>query len=312
MFDDLTNDQIKFLFNKAGLDAIDTIDRIKVGFSNAVYSIDEKYILKVAKSEGDNEYLKREIYLCSLLNGKLPTPTIVHSDTSKKLVNRVFIIYEKIQGSNLYMKWHEFSVEERRKAVSDICSYLKVINATPYQDYAKKFNIDTSRSWRDQVVAKIDGFLSNIEQQHLLDQALIDKIREFVDGNKHVLEEQKIALTYYDPHFDNFIVEDKRIVGMLDFERTEVFSIDYAVDLVKRMVDYPKKYASADAEQFVVPEDYTDLLTWYEEFYPELFSFKDMGTRLAMYSIAQDLREHIDFNNDDSRNRLSKLVGFGV
>jgi aminoglycoside phosphotransferase (APT) family kinase protein len=208
------------------------------------------------------------------------------------------------------MKWHEFSVEERRKVVSDICSYLKIINSTPYEEYAKKFNIDTSRSWCDQIVTKINGYIAEIEQQQLLEQALIDKIKEFVDGNKHVLEEQRIALTYYDPHFDNFIVQDKKIVGMLDFERTEVFSIDYVLDLVKRMVDRPKKYASAAAEQFIAPRDYADLLAWYKEFYPELFNFSDMDMRLTIYSIAQELGERIVFGNDESEGQLAALVGY--
>jgi aminoglycoside phosphotransferase (APT) family kinase protein len=309
MLDPLSDDQIKELFIKVGIGSVNQIEKIDVGFSNYIYSVDDKYILKAAKSEGDNQYLQREIYICGVFNGKLPAPTIIHADISKQVLDRVFIIYQKIQGSNLYMKWHEFSVEERRKVVSDICSYLKIINSTPYEEYAKKFNIDTSRSWCDQVVTKINGHMAEIERQQLLEQALIDTIKGFVNDNKHVLEEQKIALTYYDPHFDNFIVQDKKVAGMLDFERTEVFSIDYVLDLVKRMVDRPKKYASAAAEQFIAPQDYADLLTWYKEFYPELFNFSDMDMRLTIYSIAQELGERIVFGNDESEGQLAALVG---
>ena len=48
-------------------------------------------------------------------------------------------------------------------------------------------------------------------------------------------------------------VEDLKfqcILGILDFERTEVSSIDFNLDIVKRMVDYPKKYISEKFKKF--------------------------------------------------------------
>ena len=76
MLDELTADQIKSLFNTTGFGNVDQIEKIEVGFSNYVYSVDDKYILKAAKSEGDNEYLKREIYLCGIFNSKLQHPLL--------------------------------------------------------------------------------------------------------------------------------------------------------------------------------------------------------------------------------------------
>jgi hypothetical protein len=116
-------------------------------------------------------------------------------------------------------------------------------------------------------------------------------------------------LTYYDPHFDNFIVKNKKIVAMLDFERTDVFSIDYVLDLVHRMVTEPKKYASESAESLIKPEDYANLMELYKEYYPELFIFKKMDTRIALYAITSDLRERVEFGSEVSRRRLIEAVG---
>lgn len=309
MFKDLTDNQIKILFNNIGIGSISEIEPIKVGFSNALYSIDDKYVLKAAKSERDNEYLKREAYLSDLFKDRLPVPAIIQADIINKYLDRVFIIYEKIQGENLYMKWHELGVDERRRLVNTICSYMKIINETPYEEYAKRFKLDTSTSWQGMVLGKINNYLAPIVSQRLLDQDLINKIKAFVNDHKDALSEQRMALTYYDPHFDNFIVSDNRIVGILDFERTEIFSIDYVLDLIKRMVDYPKKYASAEAEQFIIPEDYSGLFNWYKEFYPELFNFKQMDMRLKLYAMAHDLRERLEYRSSDSEERLRALVG---
>lgn len=309
MLQELTSNDIKSIFKNSGLGTPNEIKKINVGFSNDIFSIDEKYVLKSAKVEGDNNYLEREIYLCNLLKDKLPTAKIVHSDTTKQYTERVFIIYEKVQGENLYLKWHEYSELEKRNIIKDICDFLKIINETSVEDYAAMFGINSSLSWQDIVMSKIKEYVSVIKDKHILEDDLIAKIETFIEQNKEVLNEEKIALTYYDPHFDNFIVRDKKIVAILDFERCDVFSIDFVLDLVQRMVLEPKKYASEHAENFIVAKDYAKLMDWYKEFYPELFDFTDMDTRIALYSIAHDLRERIEFNNIESKQRLMNVVG---
>lgn len=308
MFKELTNNDIKSIFKNSGLATPIEIKKINVGFSNDVFSINEKYVLKSAKAE-ENNYLEREIYLCNLLKDKLPTAKIVYFNTTKQFIDRAFVIYEKVQGENLYLKWHEYSELEKRNIIKDICDFLKIINDVPYEDYAVRFDINTSLNWQDMVMSKINEYLSVIKDKHILEVSLITKVETFIEQNKAVLDEEKIALTYYDPHFDNFIVRGKKIVAMLDFERCDVFSIDFVLDLVQRMVLEPKKYASEHAENLIVVEDYAKLMDWYKEFYPELFDFTDMDTRIALYSIAYDLKERIMFTNIESKQRLMNVVG---
>ncbi|MFA6992827.1 MAG: hypothetical protein WC269_06180, partial [Candidatus Gracilibacteria bacterium] len=107
--------------------------------------------------------------------------------------------------------------------------------------------------------------------------------------NKRVLNKSKIALTYWDQHFDNFIVSKGKIVGVLDFERISISSIDYALFLVRKMVSNPKKYASIKAEKYVKIEDYSNLMEWYKKFYPALFHFDNIEKRLDFYSIERCL-----------------------
>jgi aminoglycoside phosphotransferase (APT) family kinase protein len=309
MLQELTISDVKSMFKSAGLDTPTNTEKINVGFSNDIFSVDSTFILKSAKSEGNNTYLDREIYLCNLLKAKLPIPKIIYSDTSKQLIDRNFIIYEKVQGDNLYRKWHEYDDNDRKAIVKDICTFLKAINDTSYEDYAVKFGIDTSLSCLDKVMMKAGSYLTEIKSNRLLEDDLIVCIETYIKQNKDILKDEKIALTYYDPHFDNFIVKDKKIVAMLDFERTDVFSIDYVLDLVNRMETEPKKYASETSKRLIVPEDYAGLMDWYREYYPELFSFKAMDIRIALYSIIHDLRERVEFKSEASKQRLIKLVG---
>jgi len=87
------------------------------------------------------------------------------------------------------------------------------------------------------------------------------------------LDEQKIGLVYRDIHFDNILVKDNQISGILDFERTELASIDYVLLIIKKMMEHPTKYMSEVWEKFAKKEDYAHLRNRFKEFYPELFEF---------------------------------------
>ena len=263
---EITKNQIEQIFLKAGIGDINSIQKIDIGFSNDVYSVDDKYILKIGRSPKYEEFNKKDIYICNLFESQMPTPQILYSDESKKLIDNVFFIYPKIQGDNLYDKWHLFDNNERKQIVEQICSILKKINKTPYGDFAKKFSIDTNVDWKTNMISRIKDLVEKTRSAKSLDTNTANAIYSFIEKHKDVLQEQKLALTYWDLHFDNLLVSNDKIVGILDFERMEVSSIDYTLVLVSRMIKNPKKYASKNAEQFIEKEDYSELLDWYKSF----------------------------------------------
>ena len=284
---------VRRIFAEAGLGPVASIQKIGIGFSNDVYSIDDKFILKVGKSEEDDEYLLRDIYLCNLLRDRVPAPKVIPSDASRTLLDRVYMIYHRIPGQNLYSRWHLLSISQRKELTRQICSILRRINETPYDGFAREFGIDTRQSWRDKMRFRLDGWLEKVSERDLLPAETLARTRRFLDENLGVLRSQNMALTYHDPHFDNIIVsdDDKWIAGVLDFERTDILSIDFVLDLVRRMASRPGKYASEESEPFTKTEDYSELVQWYEEFYPELFDFKDLDKRLDIYTIEHSLAE---------------------
>jgi aminoglycoside phosphotransferase (APT) family kinase protein len=276
-----------FLLNK--LEKPKLIKRIKIGFTNKVYLIDNKYILKVCEDESNEENFEKEVFFYKIFKNKIPVPKILIFDKSKKIYNKFYIIYLKIEGDNLYSKWHLMNDFERKNIIKQLCEILKIINKSSYKEFVRRFGLDTKVNWHDKVILKIEKHLKEIENKNLLSVKLINKIREFIKANHTVLNEQKIALVYWDAHFDNILVTDKKIVGILDFERTDLSSIDFTLDIIKRMVNYPKKYMSKEFEKYAKKEDYANLLIWFQEFYPELFEFKNLDKRLTFYSIEHDL-----------------------
>lgn len=304
---------IKLIFLQNNLEEVKSIKKIETCFTNKVYSINDKFILKVCEDEGNEENFKIEVFLYNFFKDKIPVPKIKVFDNSKKIYGKFFMIYPKIEGDNLYSKWHLLSNANRKNLIKQLCEILKVINKSPYDEFMKKFKVNSSKNWHDKILNQIQNSLKKIEQKKLLSSAFIQSIKKFIDNNHTVLKEQKMALVYWDVHFDNILIQDTKIVGILDFERTELSSIDFTLGVIKKMVEHPKKYMSEDFEKFAKKEDYAQLLNWFQEFYPELFDFENLDKRLDFYSIKHDLDILPDWpNSKELKQMIAKTIKYAA
>jgi len=287
------------------------VKKSKIGFTNDVYIINDKYILKICKEKENETNFAKEVYFYKLFANKLPVPKIIVYDDSKKICKHNFLMYPKINGDNLYSKWHLMTNIQRKRIIKQLCEILRIINKTSYLRFAKKFDVNQNINWQSYSVDKINQHLSKVSKRKLLTIRIIERIKNFVNKNYNVLKPQKISLVYWDTHFDNLLVKNNKIVGILDFERTELASIDFGLDVIKRMQDYPKKYMSKDFEKFGKKKDYMYLLDWFKEFYPELFKFKDLDKRLALYSLEHNLDTLLWYPKSKTvKKMIAKTIGY--
>ena len=299
------------IFLHYGLGEITSFQKIEIGWTNKVYLVNDEFILKVCEDETNEEKFEREVFFYHFFENKIPVPHICVYDNSKNLYGKFFMIYPKIEGDNLYSKWHLLNDRERKNIVAQLCEILKIIHTSPYDEFVKKFHLDVSVRWREKMVHQIKKSLSEIEKRQLLESDFIQAIKNFVEQNSHVLTEQKMALVYWDAHFDNILVWNTKIVGILDFERTELSSLDFTLDIIKRMVEYPKKYMSEEFEKFAKKEDYVHLLDWFREFYPDLFDFKNLDKRLDLYAVEHDMHTLLDWPNyNEVKRMIAKSIGY--
>lgn len=302
---------VEKIFREHGLGKVESVANIQIGFTNKAYLINNKYTLKICEDESNEEKFEIEVFFYNFFKDKIPVPEIRVFDKSKSIYGKFFMIYRKIEGDNLYAKWHLLSNDQRKIIIKQLCDILKVINKSPYDEFLQKFKINFSDNWHDKILNQIQNSLKQIEEKKLLSPEFIKVIKKFVDDNHHVLKEQKMALVYWDAHFDNILVQDTKIIGILDFERTEVFSMDFVLDIVKRMVEYPKKYMSEKFEKFAKKEDYAHLLDWFQEFYPELFEFENLDKRLDLYAVEHDLETLIWYPNSvEVKQMIAKTVKY--
>ena len=302
---------VEKIFESHGLGKVKSVANIEIGFTNKIYLVNDSFILKVCEDESNEQKFETEVFFYNFFKDKISVPKISVFDKSKSIYGKFFMIYPKIEGDNLYAKWHLLSNEQRKIIIKQLCDILKVINKSPNDEFLQKFDVNFSDNWHDKILNQIQNSLKKIEEKKLLSPEFIKVINKFVDDNHNVLKEQKLALVYWDAHFDNILVQDTKIVGILDFERTEVSSMDFVLDIVKRMVEYPKKYMSEKFEKFAKKEDYAHLLDWFQEFYPELFDFKNLDKRLDLYAVEHDLDTLIWYPNSvEVKQMIAKTVKY--
>ena len=302
---------VKKIFESHGLGKVESVANIEIGFTNKVYLVNDAYILKVCEDESNEQKFEIEVFFYNFFKDKIPVPKIKVFDKSKSIYGKFFMIYPKIEGDNLYAKWHLLNNDQRKIIIKQLCDILKVINKSPYDKFQQKFDVNFSDNWHDKILNQIQNSLKKIEEKKLLSPEFIKAIKKFVDDNHHVLKEQKMTLVYWDAHFDNILVQDTKIVGLLDFERTEVSSIDFVLDIVKRMVEYPKKYMSEKFEKFAKKEDYAYLMDWFQKFYPQLFEFEKLDKRLDLYAVEHDLDTLIWYpNSKEVKQMIAKTVKY--
>ena len=139
----MNKNKIKLIFLENNFEKVKSIKKIKIGFTNKVYSINDKFILKICEDVNNKNNFEREVFLYNFFKDKIPVPKIILYDNSKNIYNKPFMIYNKIQGENLYSIWHLLNNFERRDIIKQLCKILKVINKTSCKAFFNSFSLPT-------------------------------------------------------------------------------------------------------------------------------------------------------------------------
>jgi Ser/Thr protein kinase RdoA (MazF antagonist) len=281
----ITNKQINDIFAHFGLAKDADIRRITIGFTNEIHQVNN-YILKVYIRKDGEKNFSKESNFYKTLHGKVLVPRLVVADKSRVIIDKPFIIYKMIEGEPLGSRWHLLNDDQRKEIVRSACSQLSAIrNSEPNP------KLESNEPWREQIISTVNEYLHDVSEKQLLRETIVKDLREFIQANQHVLDKEILGLTYWDLHLDNLIVDHQgSLVGIVDFEHVDVVSIDYLLNIIRQMVRYPHLTLSQDMEAHANQDNYIHLMDWFQEYYPELFDFADLGKRIDLYELEGLLR----------------------
>ncbi len=278
------------------------INKINVGFTNTLYNINNKYILKICTDINNESSFNNEI---NFYNNNLDNPYIpkfILGDTSKIDIPYYYEVLEKVEGVSLYNVWHTLSEDEREDIIKQLCTALKGFH------YEKKEPYDWLQYQKDlftKYYSKTKDLFTTSEQE------IIESAYEEFD--KYLIDNNEFSFLHNDLHFDNIFYNNGQI-KILDFERAIYGPLDFELDILYRMVRNPAKYASEETEKYTKKEDYEHIMEYMKKYYPDLFTNPYLKERFLIYDIVYYLGNLVDYPhvkelNDNILKASKDLLG---
>ena len=290
------------LHNKNLLGDKPQVNKINIGFTNTLYSINDKYIVKICTNINNEKNFQKEVNFYNSNKENNLIPKLFFSDTNKRTIPYMYEILEKIDGVSLYDVWHKLDESEREDIIRQLCDAMKKFhrNKGKNYDWVKK----TSELFIDLYKKAKEAYLFTAEEYNLLDEAYI-KFPKF-------LESKEFVLVHNDLHFDNIFYKNGKI-KLIDFERSIYAPKDFELDILYRMIRKPWKFANEENEKYTKLNDYENIMNYIKKYYSELINIDNLYIRLAIYDIVYYLKQYINSpHNDELKQDILKAANIVV
>ena len=261
-------------------ESVQSIDKITYGYTNEIYSINGRYILKICINERNKENFKRASLFCQKYYKNINCPKVLYSCLT---TDNVWQIEYEFEGENLFFKWDRLNKDEKEDVVKKICKELRKIHEISVMGVFKSnFKPEDWKSkFKEDIFKKIDY----LENKGISFDGLYEKIKEYITQNLDVLDETDFRVCHTDMHFDNIMIDDDNNIKILDYDRLRVSSIDYELNVFNIMSKTPELVVNDELKGLVKEEDYSELLSMIRKNYPEMFKFGFLNERLNIYAL---------------------------
>lgn len=278
--------------------------RLTNGFSHELHRVNQDLVLKLYSPSNSRSYKTELALLASTLPFK--KPALVAYGEKDEEIDRDYIIMTYVPGTSLGSIWHLATESQREKLIKEICHSLRTINklspsVLPY------VVVDT---WEELLTKRLENLLITLETKNIIDANTKNKAKAFFYKNVSVLKDTSLFPVYWDTQFDNFIVNyDFELQAIIDLESLELTSLDYPLCVIQKQINEPEKFLSLENEKYAVKEDYANLEGYYKKYYPEMFDFKELETRLKLYQELEILNLLIEWShNQENYQKLNEII----
>lgn len=258
------------------------INEISYGYTNQIYSINNRYIFKSCVNENNYRNFQRASEFCKKYYGIVNCPKVIYSCLEPENKN-MWQIEEKAKGVNLSFKWGELNNEEKEEVIGKICESLRSIHNIPIGDVFE--STMNENDWKEKFRKDIEKKINSLIKKGMNYNELYSRIRNYVGRNIESLDETDFKICHTDMHFDNILIDDEKNITVLDYDRLRIASIDYELNIFNVMQKTPKLIVNDKIKKKIKDNEYTGILNLLSEKYNEMFEFKDLDKRLNIYGI---------------------------
>lgn len=299
----LTTEELELICSRQNI-TYESHSRIKSGFSHEVHRLNDDLVIKLFNSDNARSFKKEAAILASI--SEFPKPRLIASSSSNEEINRSYIIMSYVPGFSLGSRWHLANDQQRESLIREVCEALRAINKID----PATLNLHLDYSWQESVVKRCEQIIPKLIDKKVFDEKMASKVMKTLNECGAALKNSKLFATYWDIHFDNFIVnDDLKLQSIIDLENIDLTPLDYPIFVVKKQSEEPEKYLSEGDEKFADKNDYKHLMEWYKEYYPEMFAFDDLDKRIKVYQLLDTLHLLVDWSHVKSLHaRLKELT----
>lgn len=259
------------------------VEKINIGFTNAIYNVNNKFIIKICTNVHNEENFKKEIEFYKSNTNNALIPKLYYSSTDKKDIPYFYEIIEKIEGVTLYNVWHTFSEEQREDIIRQLCDAMKIMHSNKGESY----------NWMEYLKNIFIPLFEQAKEKKMFDDEQINLIENVYCCFEQYLESNEFVLIHNDLHFDNIFINNGTI-KIIDFERAIYAPKDFELDILYRMIRKPWKFASEETEEYTNEKDYSNIMTYIAKYYPELINVDNLYKRLAIYDMIYFLEQYVE------------------
>lgn len=262
------------------------VEKINVGFTNTIFIVNDKYVVKICTNSDNEEKFAREIEFYQKNKNNDLIPKLYYASMDKRIVPYYYEVIERIEGASLYNVWHTLDEVQREDIIRQLCSAMKMFHSNTSDFYDWTLRTRNIFVPLYETAKKLELFSD--EERKLIDAAY----KKF----DSYLESKEMVLVHNDLHFDN-IFYSKGKIKLIDFERAIYAPLDFELDILYRMVRMPWKFASEETEKYVKLSDYENIMRDIEKYYPELVHIDNLEKRLAIYEMIYFLKQYIGYSH---------------
>lgn len=265
--------------NKNILGPVKNIYEVNAGFNNTLFSVNNKYIIKVCTNKDKENTFDKEYEFYTKNKDNKFIPKLYTYDTSKKYVPYVYEIMEQLPGKTLYYFWYKMTELEREETIKKLITIIKKIHSSKVETF----------DWAKTIKSKVKENIENSKE--LFTNTEYNTIEKSLELYDEYLKDNKFAFIHNDLHFDNIIYHDKKLT-IIDFNDCMIAPIDFEFRQIYACQEKPWKWANTEMDPLQKPKDYKNVFNYVKKYYESLNNIQYLEKRMIIYKIL-DSSKHL-------------------
>jgi aminoglycoside phosphotransferase (APT) family kinase protein len=217
-------DWVERLAARYQLGVIRTIEPPQKGFNNRIFIVNDAYAVRFngLTDNLDSRFAAEKIAYDALHRLGLPAPRVIAVDQSRSIAPMDVLIMTKIPGGAVSDTWHTLSAAQQSTLAYEAGTILAKMHSIQLSGgfgYLYQLANNPFARWVDHVQDFADRYLARAEAQRTVEPALLERIRAVLIRHRPLLEAVQVGhLVHADAHWGNWLQQDGKITGLIDFE----------------------------------------------------------------------------------------------